>query len=181
MNAARKRKLETLFAQRGFDEFTWIDPREIVVARWVRMKCVFGCGEYGRNASCPPNTPSVEECRRFFDEYRRAALFHFEKRVARPEARKPWSRKIGARLLALEREVFLSGCHRAFLLQMDSCELCADCPGSRAGCRRPKEARPTPEGLAVDVFATVRRYGLPIEVLADYRDAMNRYAILLVE
>ena len=181
MTVAKRKKLEGLFAERGFEEFTWIDPREIVVTRWVRMKCVFGCDGYGRNATCPPNTPSVEECRRFFDEYRVAALFHFQKRVAKPELRKPWARKTNARLLAIEREVFLAGHQRAFLLPMDSCELCAECPGARAECRHPKAARPTPESLAVDVFATVRRYGLPIEVLADYRDAMNRYAILLVE
>jgi hypothetical protein len=35
--------------------------------------------------------------------------------------------------------------------------------------------------MAVDVFSTVRRIGYPIEVLADYRQAMNRYAFLLIE
>ena len=38
-----------------------------------------------------------------------------------------------------------------------------------------------PEGMAVDVFSTVRQYGLPIEVLDDYKKLMNRYAFLLVE
>jgi hypothetical protein len=35
--------------------------------------------------------------------------------------------------------------------------------------------------MAVDVFATVRQFGFPIQVLADYSQAMNRYAFLLVE
>jgi hypothetical protein len=35
--------------------------------------------------------------------------------------------------------------------------------------------------MAMDVFSTVRRIGYPIEVLADYRQAMNRYAFLLIE
>ena len=35
--------------------------------------------------------------------------------------------------------------------------------------------------MAVDLFATVRAVGLPIGVLADYDQPMNRYAILLVE
>jgi hypothetical protein len=35
--------------------------------------------------------------------------------------------------------------------------------------------------MAVDVFSTVRGYGYPIEVLADYSQAMNRYAFLLIE
>jgi hypothetical protein len=35
--------------------------------------------------------------------------------------------------------------------------------------------------MAVDVFTTVRKYGLPIEVLKDYSQAMNRYAFLMIE
>jgi predicted metal-binding protein len=42
-------------------------------------------------------------------------------------------------------------------------------------------ARPCPEALAVDVFSTVRRAGFPIEVLTEYNQEMNRYALLLVE
>lgn len=41
--------------------------------------------------------------------------------------------------------------------------------------------RPSPEGMAVDVYTTVRQFGFPIQVLADYAQAMNRYAFLLVE
>jgi len=33
----------------------------------------------------------------------------------------------------------------------------------------------------VDVFATARQCGYPIEVLSDYAQAMNRYAFLLIE
>jgi hypothetical protein len=35
--------------------------------------------------------------------------------------------------------------------------------------------------MAMDVFATVRKLGYPIEVLTDYDQAMNRYAFLLIE
>jgi predicted metal-binding protein len=51
--------LEALFVKHGYTDFRWIDAKEIVVAQWVRMKCMFGCGEFGRNACCPPNVPSV--------------------------------------------------------------------------------------------------------------------------
>ena len=51
--------LETLFSDHKFSDFKWIDPKEIVVAQWVRMKCMFGCSEYGQNTSCPPNVPSL--------------------------------------------------------------------------------------------------------------------------
>jgi hypothetical protein len=35
--------------------------------------------------------------------------------------------------------------------------------------------------MAMDVFSTVKKIGYPIEVLADYDRAMNRYAFLLIE
>ncbi len=172
---------EALFAGHGFTDFRWLDAKEIVVAEWVRMKCRYGCVEYGRNAACPPNTPSVEECGRFFLNYEKAAVFHFEKRVAKPEARHDWSRGVNAALLKLERDVFLAGFPKAFLVAMDSCSLCENCAGKREACLRPKEARPTADALAVDVFTTVRKLGYPIQVLPDYDRAMNRYAFLLVE
>ncbi|MGD2206600.1 MAG: DUF2284 domain-containing protein [Anaerolineae bacterium] len=178
---SNRKELEVLFEQHGYSEFKWIRPQDIVVAQWVRMKCMFGCGEYGRNASCPPNVPPVPECRRFFDEYGAAAVFHFAKTVDKPEDRHAWTKKVNQALLKLEREMFLSGYQKAFLLFMDSCYLCVDCPGVRAECRNPRQARPSPEAMAVDVFSTVRPLGYPIEVLSDYSQAMNRYAFLLIE
>ncbi len=173
--------LESLFARHGYTDFKWIDPADIVVAQWVRLKCTFGCGEYGRNACCPPNVPSVPECRQFFSEYRTAAVFHFEKTVEKPEDCHPWSKGVNQALLKLERDVFLAGYQKAVLLFMDSCNLCADCSGARAECKSPRLARPTPEALAMDVFSTVRQVGYPIHVLSDYSQPMNRYAFLLIE
>ena len=176
-----EKKLESVFVEHGLTDFRWIDPAEIVVAQWVRMKCAYGCGSYGRVASCPPNTPSVAECRQFFDEYSTAVVFHFEKAVEQPEARHAWSRETNLALLQLERAVFLADYRKAFLLFMDSCHLCADCASAREACKNARQSRPSPEGMAMDVFATVRKLGYPIEVLTDYDQAMNRYAFLLVE
>jgi predicted metal-binding protein len=173
--------LEALFAEHGFEDFRWIKPQKMIVAQWVRMKCTFGCGNYGKNASCPPNVPTVAECRQFFDDYEAAVVFHFQKRLDHPEDRHLWSRGVNEELLKLERTVFLSGYAKAFLLFMDSCYLCDDCPGVRKKCRHPRSSRPSPESMAVDVFSTVRQYGYPIDILSDYSKAMNRYAFLLIE
>lgn len=173
--------LQKLFQEKGGNDFRWIDPTEIVVGQWVRMKCMYGCPDYGRNASCPPNTPSVAECRDFFLEYRLGAVFHFTNKLDDPEDRHAWTREVNKRLLELEREVFIAGYQKAFLLFMDNCKLCRDCAHTRATCRNRKLARPTPEGMGVDVFATVAKFGYPIEVLAGYEEEMNRYAFLLIE
>lgn len=176
-----KASLEEIFRRSGFDDFKWIDPKSIVVARWVRMKCRFGCEDFGRSMSCPPHTPSVDECRRFFDEYSSAVIFHFSGRFDDPEDRFPWIREISNRLLSIEREVFLSGMHKAFVMTIDECQKCPECVDKPQDCRHPEGVRPNPEGLAVDLFATVRRHGYPLEVLTDYSQVMNRYALLMVE
>lgn len=178
---ADREALEGLFRKRGYTDFAWIEPKDIVVAQWVRMKCRFGCDEYGRTATCPPNVPSVDECRRFFNEYSAVVVFRFEKQLKDPEDRHNWARSVSRKLLELEREVFTSGHERAFLVFMDSCHLCPECVGSKAECRQPEAARPTPEAMGIDVFSTVRSLGLPIKVLSDTTQPMNRYAFLLIE
>jgi predicted metal-binding protein len=176
-----RKKLSALLKAQGYDDFQWLDPRQIVVAQWVRQKCMFGCPEYGHNAACPPNTPSVDECARFFREYRHAAVLHFSRKVAKPGDRHAWTRKINRGLLKLEREVFIAGHRKAFALFMDSCGLCKSCSDTRAGCKNLAGARPAPEAMAVDVFTTVRRAGFDIEVLADYDQTLNRFSLLMVE
>ncbi|MDR3564985.1 MAG: DUF2284 domain-containing protein [Negativicutes bacterium] len=178
---ADRKALDAIFLQHGFDDFRWMNPKDMIVAHWVRMKCTFGCPAYGKTACCPPNVPSVEECRSFFQEYDKGVIFHFAHSVEKPEDRHQWSKGINLKLSGLEREVFLAGYNKAFLLFMDSCSLCGDCGKERHQCVNAKIARPSPEGMAVDVFGTVREYGYPIEVLRSYTEVMNRYAFLLVE
>ena len=179
--AAKYNDLDELFQKRGLGDYKWIDPEKIIVAQWVRMKCTFGCGEYGNNATCPPNTPPVPECEKFFREYSAAVIFPFSKKVKKPENRHAWTKKENLRLSKLEREVFLAGYEKAFLLYMDSCCLCKECTGDRRTCQKPRLARPSPESMAVDVFSTVRQFGFPIEVLANYKQKMHRYAFLMVQ
>ncbi len=178
---ADRLNIESILGAHGYKDFKWLDPREIVVDQWVRLKCEFGCPSYGRVASCPPNTPTVDECRRFFSEYQQALVFHFEKFAPEKTERKTWSARTNLNLVKLEKDVFMAGYRKAFLLFMDSCELCAQCVSRREDCKEPYLSRPSPEGMAVDVFSTVRKLGYPIEVLTDSHQRMNRYAFLMVE
>lgn len=168
LNAQQQKQIDEVLKSHGYTDYKWIDPQHIIVAQWVRMKCMFGCGEYGRSGACPPNTPSVAECERFFKEYSNALIFHFEGRMDNPEDRHAWSAKINAKLVNLERDVFLSGFERAFLLFMDSCCFCRECTGNRQSCEQPRMARPAPEAMAVDVYSTVRQFGFEINVRINY-------------
>ena len=180
LNADRRSQIDTILNDNGYTDYKWIDPQKIIVAQWVRLKCMFGCGEYGHGGACPPNTPSVAECERFFKEYEDAIILHFEGQMDRPEDRHAWSARINARLVKLERAVFLAGYHRVFQLFMDSCAFFKECTGNRATCEQTRMARPAPEAMAVDVYATVRQFGFTINVRTDYDQKMDRYAFLMV-
>ncbi|MBA7543161.1 hypothetical protein ES705_35488 [subsurface metagenome] len=60
-----KNRIEQILKGKGFTDYKWINPKEIIVSQWVRVKCEFGCSDYGLRA-CPPNTPTVQECKDFF-------------------------------------------------------------------------------------------------------------------
>ncbi len=174
-------RLESIFNNCGATDFKWIDPRNIVIAQWVRAKCMFGCANYGKHVCCPPDVPSVSECKQLFTEYGSGVIFHFAVTVENPDDRQVWFRKMNQVLLRIEREVFFQGYQKALLLPMGPCGVCEECAGVRENCKNPTLPRPTPEGMAIDVYSTVRKYGFPIEVLTDYTQTMNRYAFLLVE
>ena len=180
-DAENRRRIDTILNENGYTDYKWIDPQKIIVAQWVRVKCMFGCGEYGHGGACPPNTPSVAECERFFREYEDAVILHFEGKMDKPEDRHAWSARINARLVKLERAVFLAGYHRVFQLFMDSCAFCKECSGNRETCVQPRMARPAPEAMAVDVYSTVRRFGFEINVRTDYDQKMDRFAFLMVQ
>ena len=104
--AGERKTLDALIRKQGYRDYKWMDPGQIVVSQWVRMKCMFGCREYGHGGACPPNTPSVAECERFFGEYSDAIILHFKGIMEKPEDRHTWSRKINAKLVKLERDIF---------------------------------------------------------------------------
>ncbi|HNR90374.1 MAG TPA: DUF2284 domain-containing protein [Spirochaetota bacterium] len=171
---------EEIFTRNRCTDFRWIEPSGIRVAHWVRMKCHYGCGGYGACAACPPETPSVAECREFFREYSRAALFHFRLRLDGPDERHAACRAINRQLLSVERDVFLAGEERSFALFADNCSWCDECAGERRICRNKKDSRPTIEAMGVDVYSLARGAGYHIEVCVDDRQAMDRFGLLLI-
>jgi predicted metal-binding protein len=80
---------------------------------------------------------------------------------------------------ALEREIFLAGHYKALGFGSGPCRLCREC--SFAGCSRPEDARPSMEACGIDVFATARANGFPIDVVRDEGDERNHYGLVLVE
>ena len=145
-----------------------IDPASIVTAAWVRLKCQYGCGGYGSSLCCPPYSPTPEETRKVLDCYQRAILVHCKPGVG-----------VKKLVAVLEREVFLAGFYKAFALGSGPCSLCDEC--NLESCIHPYEARPSMEACGVDVYATARGNGYPIEVVKDESCDQNYYGVVLVD
>jgi len=181
MTKKEAKQIEKIARASGLDDFKWIQPQSIVTGYWVRAKCLYGCPSYGKKACCPPELPSFAECRQFFKEYRTGLLFHLAVKLPKPEMRFAWGQKINKKMLSLEREVFLSGFYKAFVFPATPCRLCAQCKPNKRECLNPDLSRPTLEGFGVDVYATARMMGYPIQVLKGYTEEMNRFGLLLIE
>jgi len=181
LNKNAKDRIENMAKGNGINDFKWIDPKTVVTGHWVRAKCLYGCPRYGLKACCPPEVPSVAECRSFFKEYRKGLFFHLPKKFEDPKMRFPWGREANKSVLAFEREVFLAGFHKAFVFTPAPCNICGDCKPNKRECRTPGMSRPTLEAYGVDVFATARKFGYPIQVLKKYAEETNRYGLLLAE
>jgi predicted metal-binding protein len=140
----------------------------IVTAAWVRLKCRYGCGGWGSTLCCPPHTPTPEETARVIACYRRALLIHC-RRTPRPTPL----------VVALEREIFLAGYYKALAFGAGPCRLCREC--TLESCTKPNEARPSMESAGIDVYATARANGFPIDVVQNTGDEQNYYGLVLIE
>jgi predicted metal-binding protein len=175
-----KEEVDQLIKQHGFADYKWLVPeQDIIVAQWVRFRCVFGCKNYGKKGSCPPAVPSIEDCRKMMYEYENAVMLHFPMQSATQDD----IRKLMCQLVELEHDIFLAGFYKVFLLQFDSCKLCNDCTadGTRIKCINKIMSRPGSDAMGIDVYKTARNAGYPIQVVKNRSDAMNRYAFLLID
>ena len=175
-----KEKIESIITERGFSDYCWINPQDIKIAQWVRVKCTFGCSDYGLG-TCPPNTPSVDECRTFFSEYNNGLIIRLKINVDKDSYPSDWSRDMTKRLLDIEKQIFLKGNQKVFLLNQASCNSCKDCSRNRVDCKDKSNSRPSPEAFAVDVYQTVRNAGMEINVITESPSEINRIAILLID
>jgi predicted metal-binding protein len=164
----------------GCDRAKTIDPASVVVAHWVRMKCLYGCDEPGVYKTCPPDgAPALDETRSLLREYERGILLGVGPIVG-DDLSDTESRRLNAAAVALERELFLAGFHKAWTMGSGPCDICAACSQGEP-CPTPKLARPSMEGCGVDVFTTVRRAGWQIEVVKTRDDEFRLFALVLVD
>jgi len=159
-----------LLAQKiGIPDTTVIQVKDVVIANWVRLKCQYGCGSYGKKLTCPPYSPTPDQTRKILSPYQWAILIHGDQNTE--------MRRLGAEF---EREAFLAGYYKAFVLVCGPCHICEECAFD-SGCRFPSQARPAMEACGIDVYSTVRAVGMPVEVVLSSECRQDRYALLLLE
>jgi predicted metal-binding protein len=177
-------KISPLCQRHRIQGIQLIKTSQIMVAQWVRLKCRYGCDQYNTNWCCPPATVTVKEAREILKEYKRALLLggetdnpHFYQNNSKKRRRQIqfWKGTV-----AIERELFLLGFHKAFGLTSESCALCKKCVYPE-NCLFPKEKRPSVESFSIDIFQTLNRLGKEAKVAQKIEDHYNHYSIILLE
>jgi len=153
-----------------------IKAKDIVVADWVRLKCQYGCGGYGKRLSCPPYSPTPCETRKILGGYETALLMKFN---SCEECGNEKAESIHQVVAKMERHIFLSGYYAAFGMSCGPCELCTEC--NLKECQKPELARPAMEACGIDVYATARKAGLGIEVLTRKDQTPRCFGLVLVK
>jgi predicted metal-binding protein len=166
-----------------------ISPDDIVISRWVRFKCRYGCKGYGKHFGCPPYAPSPDETRRMVDEYSVGLLLWFEGVPGHgtfgpddiPDDFHPWYadliRWVNGTVHQLEKTAFYDGFYKAFGFGGYPCIWCEHqhCVAEesegvvdeslRRKCRHMDLVRPSMEAAGIDVFATAKNIGWELSTI----------------
>ena len=178
-------------------DFRVISTEKVVVAEWVRWKCMFGCRAYGKHLNCPPYVPSIENTKNLISCYDIAIVARFK---AEPNYEVTPSRihhflweaikNMYDKMFEMERHAFLSGYYKAFALYAVPCAYCDPCipeveedidHTAKRLCPFQHKMRPSMEATGIDVFQTVRNAGYKIKVLTSPYEDIFFFGLLLLE
>jgi predicted metal-binding protein len=166
--------------ERGATHAKQIDPKSVVTAAWVRLKCQFGCPCYNGGYCCPPNTPTAEQTQAILNCYTRAILFHIE--APKLPDRGKRVKNYYDMLTNLEGELFKDGYYKAFVFLAGPCSICKECSAVKEEpCKFGFRARPSMEGCGIDVFQTARNNGFSLSTLRERRETQNLFCLMLVD
>ena len=161
--------------KKGITDALVIRASTVVTAPWVRTKCQFGCGLYGKGLCCPPRTPTPEQTRVLLDSYTWAILLHLH-----------WIKTyktvdcLTMFWPAWKGRYSSTASTRRLRWEADRAEN-ARSATSQGECLHPDEARPAMEACGIDVFSTARAHGLPIHVVKNHSEERDVYGLVLVE
>ena len=155
----------------GADHAVKFTIDQIVFDSRTLLKCMFGCSDWGYGNTCPSREGSLKpwEYEKILRNYKCGIIIH--------STNKKISQDVS---FEIERQAFLDGYYFAF--SMSDCACCEKCTGfSGHKCANPKKARPAFHSVGIDVFKTVRQFGLPIDTLKDRDETVNWYSAVFID
>jgi len=164
----------------GADDSMLIPAGQVVVDERVRLKCMVPrCHLYGSSPNCPPYTPDTETMKKVIAKYNWAVLVKNDVRPVEDFAdQKKWlknhekhQRKTHDIVGAVESRAFNDGYYFAVGFSAGGCKtaLCSGlvCQFVDSGrCRFPLKARPSMEGVGIDVFRLAVKAGWDVYPIA---------------
>ena len=183
--AADLEELRSKACELGASAAKIVDVAGIKTGAWTRMKCQYGCPDYGLSLCCPPYTPDYAQMREFLAEYAAAVLVEYTFPLKEEDctdfaaADLRMSNELLNILLALEKKAFFQNHYRAFALKAGRCRLCEQCNLKK--CVHPAKARPSLEACGIDVFALANDNGFNMQVITGPITELKVYGLLLVE
>ena len=177
LNELKNEILDLTKDYKGF-EFKYIDTDSIVVEPWTRLKCQFGCPNYGKTLVCPPYTPKAEEFIDMVASYKTAILFQVSLASLEDDIG-------GITGIAVDIENLCAhfGYYKAFGMGAGPCMVCSskgeEC--SLDQCRYPNEARPSGEACGVDIHRTIENNGYDILGIDKENDSFFCYGLVLLQ
>ncbi len=178
-------KLIQMAISKGATSAKVISIDEVSVNDWVRQKCEFGCTQYGKKYTCPPYVQPPKETRKRLKEYDKALIIKFGEIKDSME----W-RDIQKLMAELEREAFLNGLYKAFACGAGTCKLCDECTADqiqtptlfdKRKCVYRRIARPSMEGVGIDVHQTAKNAGYDLKVVPNEDMCFTSFCLLLLE
>ncbi len=147
-----------------------ISPENIFFDIRAILKCSWGCDRStSENIRCDNRNTSIGERIDMVKQYASILLVHSHSAT-----------ELYRVLLQLEKVAFLDGYYFAFTLR--ACAFCDECKVKIGeACSFPDRIRPCDQLFGIDVYKTVRKLGLPCEVLQSKEDVQNRYGFLLID
>lgn len=153
----------------GCVQVKMIMTKTIVLARWLRVQCQYGCPHYMTLLTCPPFTPTIEETSDLLLDYQKALLV---------QAADP--RRVREIVVDLEESLKSNGNSKAFALCAAPCELCEVCT-VETHCEHPEAARPTLRAFGIDVSKTIANNGWNLEATAGFCNEPLSVGMVLIE
>jgi hypothetical protein len=89
----------------GCEKAKIIDTSTVIIEKWTRWKCLYGCPFYNKDGYHPPFAPSVEETKEVLGEYTKAILLNG-----------PKGKDLTDIAVRLEGEAYKMGYYKAFAL-----------------------------------------------------------------